>query len=153
MKGRKPLPTSLKILKGNPGRRPLNPNEPQPDPGMPVMPKELSTKARKFWKRHAGAFYAKGILTKFDGVAFGGLCEALTMLEQANTLLERDGLIIIGQSGFPTKHPAINIKKDALGIIRLYCSEFGLTPSSRTRVKVNETASENPLKALLGQKR
>jgi len=31
MAGRKPKPTALKIIEGNPGKRPLNKNEPKPD--------------------------------------------------------------------------------------------------------------------------
>ena len=33
--GRKPTPTNLKVLKGNPGRRPLNKDEPVPDVRLP----------------------------------------------------------------------------------------------------------------------
>ena len=33
--GRKPDPTRLKLLKGNPGKRPLNANEPNPTPRLP----------------------------------------------------------------------------------------------------------------------
>ena len=30
MRGRKPVPTRLKVIRGNPGKRALNKNEPQP---------------------------------------------------------------------------------------------------------------------------
>ena len=33
--GRKPLPTKIKLLRGNPGRRPLNENEPEPEVRLP----------------------------------------------------------------------------------------------------------------------
>ncbi|HZK10243.1 MAG TPA: phage terminase small subunit P27 family, partial [Clostridia bacterium] len=34
-RGRKPKPTALKVLEGNPGKRPLNKNEPQPERKAP----------------------------------------------------------------------------------------------------------------------
>lgn len=38
MKGRKPIPTRLKVLAGNRGRRPLNPDEPIPELAFPDRP-------------------------------------------------------------------------------------------------------------------
>ena len=41
MAGRKPKPTALKKLEGNPGKRKLNTKEPMPGKGMPDCPKWL----------------------------------------------------------------------------------------------------------------
>ena len=51
MRGRKPTPTQVKILRGNPGRRPLNEGEPQPAPLAPSCPPELSPTAKDEWNR------------------------------------------------------------------------------------------------------
>ena len=40
--GRPPKPTYLKVLEGNPGKRPLNENEPKPKPSAPKCPAWLS---------------------------------------------------------------------------------------------------------------
>ena len=53
--GRKPTPTTLKELKGNPGRRPLNEAEPKPAARLPSPPAHLSRSARREWRR-AGAW-------------------------------------------------------------------------------------------------
>ena len=37
-RGRKPKPTALKVLEGNPGKRPLNENEPIPPKGSIKCP-------------------------------------------------------------------------------------------------------------------
>ena len=41
MRGRKPSPTHLKLVKGNPGKRPLNVSEPEPEAVLPCPPAEL----------------------------------------------------------------------------------------------------------------
>ena len=38
MRGRRPKPTRLKLLTGNPGKRPLNDDEPQPQAAIPECP-------------------------------------------------------------------------------------------------------------------
>ena len=51
MAGRKPKPTALKKLEGNPGKRKLNTKEPVPAKGMPEGPKWLLPEAKEEWKR------------------------------------------------------------------------------------------------------
>ena len=64
--GRKPQPTALKELKGNPGRRPLNEDEPKPEVHLPGPPSHLSPAARREWRR-AGAFLVEmGLMTDLD---------------------------------------------------------------------------------------
>ena len=46
-RGRKPKPTAIKELEGNPGGRPLNPNEPRPDKKAPRCPSWLEEEAKK----------------------------------------------------------------------------------------------------------
>ncbi len=49
MRGRRPKPSRIKALTGNPGKRPLNSHEPQP--AVPECPSELSLAARQEWAR------------------------------------------------------------------------------------------------------
>ena len=42
-RGRKPKPTAIKELEGNPGKRPLNANEPKPERKAPRCPGWLAT--------------------------------------------------------------------------------------------------------------
>jgi hypothetical protein len=47
MRGRKPKPTRIKALTGNPGKRPLNPHEPRPAPALlTVRPNSVRWHAR-----------------------------------------------------------------------------------------------------------
>ena len=60
MRGRKPKPTALKVLEGNPGKRPLNKKEPQPEKKAPAARHGWSRKAKKEWKRMAKTLEAMG---------------------------------------------------------------------------------------------
>ena len=51
MADRKPKPTALKELEGNPEKRKLNKKEPKPDKGMPTRLEWLLLEAKQEWKR------------------------------------------------------------------------------------------------------
>ena len=51
MRGRRPKPSRIKALTGNPGKRPLNAHEPRPEPALPECPPELSPAGRREWER------------------------------------------------------------------------------------------------------
>lgn len=52
-RGRKPKPTALKVLEGNPGKRQLNVVEPKPRNKAPKCPAWLDAEAKKEWRRLA----------------------------------------------------------------------------------------------------
>ena len=52
MRGRKPKPTVLKLLDGNPGKRTINDREPARRQGIPEMPAGLERRSAKAeWNR------------------------------------------------------------------------------------------------------
>src|SRR5688572_22964262 len=73
--GRRPQPTALKVLRGNPGQRPLNDAEPRPPAGEARPPASLSRIAASVWAEIAPACVAMGTLTPADVTAFATLCE------------------------------------------------------------------------------
>jgi phage terminase small subunit len=75
MRGRKPHPTLLKLVKGNPGHRPLTDSEPAPRKMLPEPPAELSGDARKEWDRVAPELYRMGLLTGLDRAALAAYCQ------------------------------------------------------------------------------
>ena len=56
-----PKPTALKVLEGNPGKRPLNDHEPIPPKGELKCPSWLLPEAKKEWKRLASSLEAMGV--------------------------------------------------------------------------------------------
>ena len=81
-RGRKPTPTAIKELEGNPGKRPLNTKEPKPVKKAPSCPSGWNRKPKKEWRRLAKQMEQIGILTEVDMAAFAGYCQAYARVER-----------------------------------------------------------------------
>ena len=94
-RGRKPLPTALKVLEGDrgKGRRPVNKEEPTPPQDNIRCPAWLMPEAKKEWKRLAPSLTAMGILTEHDTEAFAGYCQAYARWREAEEFLSQHGTI------------------------------------------------------------
>lgn len=86
-RGRKPKPTAMKELEGNPGKHPLNTSEPKPNKKAPACPKWLEPEAKKEWRRLAKQMEAIGILTEVDMAAFAGYCQAYARWKEAEEFI------------------------------------------------------------------
>lgn len=136
MKGRKAKPTALKLLHGNPGKRPLNKNEPKPKPLAPAVASWLSPDAKKLRKELAPKLEAVGILTEVDGASFDLMLTHYCLASEAARTLKQEGSIIEDSKGYPAKHPAVQILRDHSAAFLRFAAEFGLTPSSRSRLNL-----------------
>lgn len=150
-KGRKPKPTALKVLEGNPGKRPLNDKEPKPEKKAPRCPSWLEPEAKKEWKRMAKTLESIGVLTKVDMTAFAGYCQAYARWKEAEEFLSKHGTIFKTPSGYIQQVPQVSIAQTYLKVMKDFCSEFGLTPASRTRIQVNteKTEVDDPMEMML----
>ena len=83
MRGRRPKPTRLKMLTGNPGKRPLNDDEPRPEASIPECPPELGPVAREEWDRLVGELAALRLLTNLDRAALAAYCGAYALWAEA----------------------------------------------------------------------
>lgn len=137
MRGRKPKPTVLKLMEGNPGKRPLNDREPVPPPEIPECPEFLDAEAHAEWDRTSQVLAEMGLLTKADRSALAAYCVAYSRWVQAEAQVARYGTIVKSpQKGFPMKSPYLTVADQALETMRKLMVEFGLTPSSRSRIRV-----------------
>lgn len=153
-RGRKPKPTALKLLEGNPGKRPINENEPIPPKGSVKCPTWLEPEAKKEWKRLAPSLEAMGVLTQADLTAFAGYCQAYARWREAEEFISQHGSIFQTPSGYVQQVPQVSIAQQNLKIMQSFCSEFGLTPATRTRIIANgcgkdDGSSDDPMESLL----
>jgi P27 family predicted phage terminase small subunit len=137
--GPKPKPTLLKILAGNPSKRPLPTNEPQPEPGAPRAPKRYQKEARQYWHAMTKQLTGCGILTKVDGVALELLVDALTEYRQAVVEVAKTGPIWLeaGEGRIPkfAYSPYWCMMNRAAKRLHAMLREFGMTPSARSSIK------------------
>ena len=102
MRGRKPAPTALKILRGNPGRRPLNRREPAPARATDLSPPpELTGVAAEEWRRLAPKLSRLGLLTEIDDRALIGYCVTWARWLEAEAHLRDHGMVPKGKRGAP----------------------------------------------------
>ena len=132
--GRKPKPTAIKILEGNPGKRKLNENEPKPLKKAPPCPKWLEPEAKKEWRRLAKALEAMGVLTEADMAACAGYCQSYARWKEAEERITDRGLVIRTPSGYPQQVPYISIAQQYLKLMQQFAEQFGLTPAARSRI-------------------
>jgi P27 family predicted phage terminase small subunit len=167
LRGPAPKPTALRILEGNRSKSPLNAREPQFDSQIPICPPHLDAQAKKEWARLAPALVQVKILTEVDYMALGNLCQAYSTMAQAQKLLNKQGILLEqkiktpkdqgidelvdgkkpkkkpgrpkreSSGGIFYQNPLLTVVNRQAEIIVKYCREFGLTPSSRSRLTVD----------------
>lgn len=134
--GRKPKPTHLKLLAGHPGHRPLPEAEPQPDAVDETLkpPAWLSGEARAVWDAEFPKLVRNGIITEIDVGAFAKYCQAFGRYLDAESMVAKQGEVLISPSGFPIQNPYLAVSNKAAEQMHKAETEFGMTPSSRSRV-------------------
>jgi len=144
MAGRKPKPTELKKLDGNPGKRPLAKGEPAPAMKKPTCPAHLVGEARKEWNRMVKLLLALRLLTEIDRAALAGYCQAWARWIEAEEKIRTDGMTIETDKGNLIQSPYVGIANQSMKQMRAFLIEFGMTPSSRSRVSVPTADAGDP---------
>lgn len=142
-RGRKPKPTAMKIFEGNPGGRPLNHWEPNPPKKAPRCPNWLEDEAKREWKRMAKALEQMGVLTEMDMAAFAGYCQAYARWKEAEEFISQHGAMVRTPNGYLQQVPQVSIAQTNQKIMLKFCEQFGLTPSSRSRIVGGEGPADD----------
>ena len=146
MAGRRPKPTAIKKMMGNPGKRPLNENEPQPT-GVPKCPKMfLSPLARAEWRRVSKELATLGLLTNVDRAAMTIYCAAWARWVEAQENVKKFGEVIKTHNGNPIQNPYRAIANRAEETMLKAAAEFGMTPSARSRISVSTAPGKHGAK-------
>ncbi|NBW18970.1 MAG: phage terminase small subunit P27 family [Caulobacteraceae bacterium] len=151
-RGPRKEPTIIKIAKGNPGKRPLNKNEPKPPSDDITPPEWVTGVAREKWENVVPKLIGMGVMTNADVDTIARYC---TMHEQYVKYLEQcrrglDVLVIRDDAGkvkYMQSTPAATMMtKLAASMLRIE-QEFGLTPSARSGLSVGTQAPKDDLEA------
>ncbi len=140
--GPRPLPTSIKFLRGTQRGDRANPHQPKVRVAIPACPAHLSVEAKKEWRRMGRELAALGLLTSIDRTALALYCQAWGRWVEAEEALMQYGVMVKSPSGFPMQSPYLAVAKKAMEQMRQLLTEFGMSPSSRTRVQALPFAAE-----------
>lgn len=155
-RGRKPKPSSLKVIQGNAGKRKLNDSEPQAEAlqQIPEAPAWLTELGIEAWDHLASWLVGSKILTVTDLHNLEAFCSAYSRWRDAEEHYAKEGPVVEGATGGPVKNPAATVINESLKQMAMFGSALGLDPASRVRLAVPGSGEDdNPFAALLGKKR
>ncbi len=152
-------PTALKILQGNQGHRPLNKNEPSPPRELPSCPSQLDTMAFKIWKRIGEKLEKLGLMSGIDETVFCLYCQLYSDWLKLTKAVKKEGMFIEipicnEETGEPLKDAegkiftksVKNQKQIEARLIavqlKTLAAEFGMSPSSRSRISIEIPGGE-----------
>ncbi len=157
-------PSALEKLHGHPGKRKKNKQEPKPETGIPAVPRWLDGKAKYFFKEVGIVLDDMKVLTKADKKALELAADAYSEYREARAFIKehgqsyklrtKKGTIGIDDNGLPYIEPdeitwkifpQVRIASDAWRRCSDMLKQFGLTPSSRTGVKVIDKKESSSL--------
>jgi P27 family predicted phage terminase small subunit len=124
---------------GNPGKRPINMDEPKPEPMIPDCPPELGPVAQKEWQRLGAELAKLRILTQLDRAALAAYCGAYALWAEATENIQKFGTMVKSPTGYPIQSPYVSIANRQAEIMMRIASEFGFTPASRSRIAAPST--------------
>lgn len=144
MRGRRPKPTALKLIEGNPGKRPYNPREPKPRASAPTCPAHLSPTAKAEWRRLIRQLDALQMITQLDRAALAAYCQAYGRWVEAERKLKETPVLLKTPAGYVQPSPWLAIANKQLELMAKFMAELGLTPSARSRLAIHMPTGPKP---------
>jgi P27 family predicted phage terminase small subunit len=148
-RGPRPEPTALKILKGNPGKRSLNLNEPEPPNVKDLKPPEwLDKRAKEEWYRLVPILSDMGLFTELDVFCLSRYCSTVSLWNQVAEMSQNSELIYevkkenkMGETytSHYRERPELSIMLKLSSDLLKYEKEFGMTPAARSGLNVDFT--------------
>ena len=133
----------MKLIAGNPGHRPLNMDEPEPDGDLHEPPAafarlkpEISAKLCAIWREVIENAPA-GLLKRLDSSVLMMYCRSRVTYESAYQKVDEAGEVIKIKGGQFQKNPFLSIAERHAAMMTRCCDQMGFSPAARTRVKVS----------------
>lgn len=110
-------------------------DSPNPDAQCPEMPDALTGEALAEWNRVSAMMMDVGTLTQHDRAVLAGYCRAWADANEADAHVAEFGTLVGDGKNLG---PNPNIKRAAEAWLRMlrFAQELGLTPASRSKVRV-----------------
>jgi P27 family predicted phage terminase small subunit len=153
-RGRKPVPTSIKILSGTRSSR-INDREPKPRAGRPIPPDRFDDEAKAEWERLCDELAGLGVLNASHGFALAIYCGAYSRLLIAEKALAQHGALLFGgdeENVVIKSNPAATMAAQCEAVMTRILVEFGLTAASISKVKAKEDKPKDKLAELMSRR-
>jgi P27 family predicted phage terminase small subunit len=156
-RGPRSQPTSLRILRGNPGHRPLNEGEPQSPADAIEPPSYLQGASLEKWHEVVKKLEDMSLMTNADVDTIARYC---VMFERYQKYLDQvrrglDVLVMREESGrvrymqiTPAATMLAKLDEQMLRVER----EFGFTPASRSEINASPKVQSDPLTAFVARR-
>lgn len=144
MPGRKPLPVTVKKIKGTLQKCRINPNEPQVLGHLGDPPQYMSDIAKEAWT-YAVQNAPPGLLSSLDASVLERWANCAGLYREALAKINRagvSGMIIKTPSGILRRSPLMDVIRDLAMEMKGYEGEMGFTPAARSRVQVSQEAQD-----------
>jgi len=170
--GRPRTPDTLKAAKGTLQPCRVNKDQPKVEPGMPEIPAGLVGIAKRKYVELAKELSQMKVITPHDRHILEQVAKEFELFKQLEKVLKKDGLfyhstitektediaangeavtktkVKITQSRIKT-HPALTARNQAWANIMKGLQECGLTPSTRSKLKIVKKEDTNPFASFL----
>jgi P27 family predicted phage terminase small subunit len=148
--GRPAVPTQLKILRGNPGKRKIKTGEPTPPESGVEMPEYLGPVARARWAVMLPLLQGVRVMTRADVEALARYCDTYEWWLATRAKLRADGdtypiLNDAGDIKYIAQRPEVAIAHKLAAQLHALEADFGLTPSSRTKLATQVEVKKDEL--------
>ena len=142
MKGRKPKPTSLKLISMSHNIRKDSCGEPRPEGELCAPPEDLSEKQKVLW-RHAIEHAPRGLLRHLDAQMLAIWVIAADMHHEAMLQVQKYGMVVKSPNqGVPVQSPYLPIINRQAEIMLRAASELGFSPTSRSRITLTDAGKK-----------
>ena len=140
--GRKSKPTGLRVIEGNKEHRPLPENEPKPSDPSLIPPVWLTEEAIKLWNNYALVHKNLGTFKQTDEMSFATWCQEMGRYIELQGIIKEKGYTTTNIRNGDKAIPEMAMARECLKNARALAIEFGMTPSSRTRLSVPDGSGE-----------
>jgi len=153
MRGKRPKPTALKRLTGNPGKRPLNDDEPMPALVIPECPEWLNSLGRAEWDRIARELHAAGCIAEIYRTPLAAHCMLYARwLKAEGQVAATGGDVLTSTEGGLYFNPWRGVADKALSNLLATSEMFGMTPSSKSRIKAVKQDTKSALRLFASER-
>lgn len=140
-RGAKPVPTHLKLLRGNPGKRAIKNDNPKGGADLFDAPAWMNDEQRASWA-YAIAHAPKGVLKTTDRSTLAAFIVAEQAFIAATVALDDAPQTIVQPSGRIAINPLIEVQQRQASLMLRASNELGFTPAARNRVHVDDNDSK-----------